>query len=132
MRAVHGGKTKNDRIDAFKTASLLRYNLPRPPGALINPGQRASFPKAFRDPILKKSIEADVTVCETYDGLIRYLEKTILRLVKCQKTSAGKRAGRSNAKIGNVHLKWAFSEAALTVLVHFPPSSVTAPGSVPL
>ncbi len=214
MRAIHGGKAKNDRVDALKTASLLRggllpmayvypahmrptrdllrrrlhfvrkrgelfahiqntfhqYNLPRPPGALINPGQRASVPEAFHDPILRKSIEADVTVCDTYDGLIRNLEKTILRqakvhdprtlsclstipgigkilaltllyeihdigrfpsvqhfasyarLVKCEKTSAGKRTGRSNGKIGNVHLKWAFSEAALTVLVHFPQS----------
>ena len=44
------------------------------------------------------------------------------RLVKCQKRSAGKTTGTSGAKIGNVHLKWAFSEAAVTVLSHFPGS----------
>jgi transposase len=38
------------------------------------------------------------------------------RLVKCAKESAGKRAGTSGAKIGNAHLKWAFSEAAVLFL----------------
>ena len=34
------------------------------------------------------------------------------RLVKSAKESAGKRLGTSGKKIGNAHLKWAFSEAA--------------------
>ena len=34
------------------------------------------------------------------------------RLVKCEKQSAGKSYGHSGKKIGNAHLKWAFSEAA--------------------
>jgi transposase len=38
------------------------------------------------------------------------------RLVKCAKESAGKRHGTSGRKIGNVHLKWAFSEAAVSFL----------------
>ena len=38
------------------------------------------------------------------------------RLVKCAKESAGKRYGSSGSKIGNVHLKWAFSEAAVLFL----------------
>jgi transposase len=38
------------------------------------------------------------------------------RLVKCSKESAGKRYGSSGAKIGNVHLKWAFSEASVLFL----------------
>jgi len=38
------------------------------------------------------------------------------RLVKCAKESAGKRKGTSGKKIGNVHLKWAFSEAAVLFL----------------
>jgi len=45
------------------------------------------------------------------------------RLVKCEKMSAGKRSGSSGSKIGNVHLKWAFSEAAITLLSHFPDST---------
>ena len=38
------------------------------------------------------------------------------RLVKCAKESDGKRYGYSGAKIGNAHLKWAFSEAAVLSL----------------
>lgn len=38
------------------------------------------------------------------------------RLVKCAKESAGKRRGTSGKKIGNAHLKWAFSEAAVLFL----------------
>ena len=42
------------------------------------------------------------------------------RLVKCPKESAGKRYGSSGAKIGNAHLKWAFSEAAVLFLRNNP------------
>jgi transposase len=38
------------------------------------------------------------------------------RLVKCKAESAGKTYGTSGAKIGNAHLKWAFSEAAVLYL----------------
>ena len=38
------------------------------------------------------------------------------RLVKCAKESGGKRVGTSGKKIGNAHLKWAFSEAAVLFL----------------
>ena len=38
------------------------------------------------------------------------------RLVKCQRESAGKKSASRNNKIGNVHLKWAFSEAACLFL----------------
>ena len=40
------------------------------------------------------------------------------RLVKGQKQSGGKTLGTSGAKMGNVHLKWAFSEAAVLFLRH--------------
>ena len=38
------------------------------------------------------------------------------RLVKCPRQSAGKKSGTKNSKIGNAHLKWAFSEAACLFL----------------
>jgi len=38
------------------------------------------------------------------------------RLVKCSHESAGKKTTGRNSKIGNVHLKWAFSEAACLFL----------------
>jgi len=44
------------------------------------------------------------------------------RLVKCAKESAGKRLGTSGTKIGNAHLKWAFSEAAVLFLRDHPPA----------
>ena len=40
------------------------------------------------------------------------------RLVKCQRQSGGKTLGTGGAKMGNVHLKWAFSEAAVLFLRH--------------
>jgi transposase len=42
------------------------------------------------------------------------------RLVKCAKESAGKRLGTSGHKIGNAHLTWAFSEAAVLFLRNHP------------
>ena len=42
------------------------------------------------------------------------------RLVKCRKESGGKRLGTSGKKIGNAHLKWAFSEAATLFLRNNP------------
>jgi transposase len=42
------------------------------------------------------------------------------RLVKCSRQSAGKNYGFSGKKIGNVHLKWAFSEAAVLFLRNNP------------
>ncbi len=38
------------------------------------------------------------------------------RLVKCTRESAGKVSGSGGGKIGNVHLKWALSEAAVGFL----------------
>ena len=42
------------------------------------------------------------------------------RLVKCRKESGGKRLGPSGKKIGNAHLKWAFSDAAPLCLRNTP------------
>src|SRR6266542_5736850 len=42
------------------------------------------------------------------------------RLIKCIQESGGKKLGTGGAKMGNVHLKWAFSEAAVTFLRHNP------------
>jgi transposase len=43
------------------------------------------------------------------------------RVVKCVRESGGKRYGTSGHNIGTVHLKWAFSEAAVLCLVDNPP-----------
>ena len=39
-----------------------------------------------------------------------------MQAAACAKESAGKRYGTSGRKIGNMHLKWAFSEAAVLFL----------------
>ena len=208
LKAIHGAKTKNDRIDSEKLVVLLRggvipqayvyppemratrdllrrrlfftrkrsellahirntfhqYNLPAPKGTLLTQKSRASIPASFDDPIVRSIVEADLQLCTAYDGLIRELEKTVdlqaathdahslhvlqttpgigrilgltvlyeihtidrfprvqdfssyARLVKAPKESAGKRLGTGGAKIGNAHLKWAYSEAAVCFL----------------
>lgn len=44
------------------------------------------------------------------------------RLVKCSHESAGKKKGTGGAKIGNAHLKCAFSEAAVLFISYNPPA----------
>jgi transposase len=213
MKAIHGGKAQNDRIDALKIASLLRggmlpqayvypagmratrdllrrrlhlvrkrgqllahllntnhqYNLPDFGRRLAYPAHRQGVAEHFEEPVVRKSIEVDLALLERYDALIQELELylvrqaklqapqgfqllrsipgvgkvlalTILyeihdvrrfprvqefasyaRLVRCRKESAGKKLGSGGRKIGNPHLKWAFSEATVLFLRHCPP-----------
>jgi transposase len=210
MKAIHGGKAKNDKLDSHKIAVLLRggmlpqayvypagmrstrdllrrrlhlvrkrgqllahiqntraqYNLRAFEKRLAYPGNRDGVVEHFPDPSVRKSIEVDVALIDQYDALITDLELTIVReakrhdadafhrirsvpgigkiltltilyeihditrfdrvqefvssarLVKGQRQSAGKVLGTSGAKMGNVHLKWAFSEAAVLFLRH--------------
>ena len=213
MKAIHGGKAKNDKIDSHKIAVLLRagalpvgyvypqgmratrdllrrrlffvrkrselythiritfhqLNLPAPAGKFHHPGNRVGVAESIPDPVVRASVEADLALATHFDEVIRSLEGTIrdqakvedpdtlellqtipgvgrilsltllyelhdiarfprvqdflsyARLVKSQKTSAGKITGISGAKIGNAHLKWAFSEAAVLFLQKNPP-----------
>ena len=68
----------------------------------------------------KSSLAFDTIYAE---GQRRYIEtfSSYARLIQCGKESDGKKTGTSGAKIGNVHLKWAFSEAAVCFLQHNPP-----------
>jgi transposase len=208
MKAIHGGKAKNDTIDAQKIAILLRggmlpqayvypaemratrdllrrrmhlarkrgellahvqntnsqYNLPAIGKKIAYKANRDGVAERFADPAVHKSIEVDLALITSYDDLLRDVELTIVktakhhdvqtlyllqtvpgigkilslvllyeihdiarfarvqdfasycRLVKCARASAGKRSGTSGAKIGNAHLTWAFSEAAVLFL----------------
>ncbi len=212
MKAIHGAKAKNDKIDSKKTAALLKggllpqayvyppamratrdllrrrlhfvrhrgqllahiqnthhqYNLPTPGKRIAYRANREGIGCGFEDASVTKSIQADVALIDHYDTVIRDLELTVLRrarghdrdsyerlktvpgigkvlgltilceigditrfarvqefasysrLVKCQASSGGKIKGTSGAKIGNAHLKWAFSEAAVLVLAKCP------------
>jgi len=42
------------------------------------------------------------------------------RLVRCVHESAGKKLGYGGKKIGNAHLKWAFSEAVCLLVRNYP------------
>jgi transposase len=208
MKAIHGGKAKNDKIDAHKIAVLLRggmipmayiypsemrstrdllrrrmhlvrkraellahvqntnyqYNLPEIGKRIDRKSNREGVSDLFPDVSVRKSIELDLTLLDHYDQLLPRLEHEIsliakthdadsyfrirslpgigrilglvilyeihdinrfprvqdfvsyCRLVKSAKESGGKRMGTSGKKIGNVHLKWAFSEAAVLFL----------------
>jgi transposase len=214
MRAIHGGKSKNDRIDSEKIAVLLRggmipqsyvypkrmrstrdvmrrrthfvrkraellthiqmtrtqYNLPAFGKKIAYKANRSGVAEQFPDPSVRMSVQADCTLLDHYDALLNELEcyinrqgkihdpdayrilrsiggvgkilaLTILyeidtierfprvqdflsyaRLVKAQKESAGKPAGHGGGRIGNVHLKWAFSEAVLLLLRQYEPA----------
>ena len=208
MKAIHGGKAKNDKIDAHKIAVLLRggmlpmayvyppemratrdllrrrmhlmrkrsellahiqntnsqYCLPQFGKKIAYKTNRQGVAEQFSDLSVRKSIEMDLSLIDHYDKLLTEVELYITqtakvndvnvfyrlrsvhgigkilalvilyeihdierfptvqdfvsyaRLVKCAKESAGKRHGTSGKKIGNVHLKWAFSEASVLFL----------------
>jgi len=213
MKAIHGGKAKNDKIDAHKIAVLLRggmfplayvypaemratrdllrrrchlvrqraellahiqntnsqYNLPEISKKLAYHANREGVEEHFPDPSVRKTIAVDVSLIDHYDKLLGevelYLTRTAkaqdvqtfarlqsvpgigqilalvllyeiqdiarfprvqdfvsyCRLVKCAKESNHKRLGTSGKKIGNVHLRWAFAEAAVLFLRHNQP-----------
>ena len=208
MKAIHGGKAKNDRIDSFKIANLIRggnfplayvypkemratrdllrrrmkivrhgadlkahivnttsqYNLPPNKVNLKNVGAREQVRKNFTEVAVQNNIDLDLNILDCYaeqlskvewyiqtqakqhnpvhlhllksiHGIGKILSLTILyeigavtrfetvqnfasyaRLVKCKAESAGKSYGTQGNKIGNAHLKWAFSEAAVHYL----------------
>ena len=212
MKAIHGGKAKNDKIDAQKIAALLRggmlpkayvypaqrratrdllrrrthlmrkrsellsqvqntnsqYNLPAIGKKIAYKANREGVAERFSDSAVQKTIEVDLALITYYDALRKDLELYILktakhddahtlsllqtvpgigkvlslvlryeihridrfpsvqdfasysRLVKCSKASGGQRLGTSGKKIGNAHLKWAFSEAASLFLRNNP------------
>ena len=208
MKAIHGGKAKNDRIDSFKIANLIRggnfplayvypkemratrdllrrrmkivqhgadlkahvanttsqYNLPPNKVNLKNISAREQLKSTFPERSVQKSINLNMAILDCYaeqlskvewyveqqakqhkpvhlhvlksiHGVGRILSLTIIyeigdinrfesvqkfasyaRLVKCKAESAGKSYGTQGNKIGNAHLKWAFSEAAVLYL----------------
>lgn len=208
LKAIHGGKSKNDKIDSQKLAVILRggmfplayvypgdmrstrdllrrrmylmhkraellahientnsqYNLPPFGKKLAYKSNRSGVADRFKDSSVRKTVTVDLHLLHFYDELLNNLELFILknarvhdprslnllqttpgvgkilslvmlyeihdinrfpsvadfisycRLVKPKRESAGKASPSRNSKIGNVHLKWAFSEAAVLFL----------------
>ncbi len=208
MKSIHGGKAKNDKVDSYKIANLVkggnfpvayvyprgmrstrdllrrRMHLMRKRSELLShihntntqynfdpigknlryKANRKIVDRRFDDPSVQKSVDLDIQLINFYDEQLRDVEYYIrkhakvndyqsymllnsvpgigqiislvllyeiydirrfprvhdfasyFRLVKCKAESAGKTYGTSGAKIGNAHLKWAFSEAAVLFL----------------
>lgn len=208
MKAIHGGKAKNDKIDSYKIANLIRggnfpvayvypkvmratrdllrrrmkivrhgadlkahvvnttsqYNLPPNKVNLKDVSAREQLKSRFSEQSVQKNIDLDIVILDCYAeqlgkvewyiqqqarqhnpkhfhllksvwGIGPILALTIIyeigdinrfesvqkfasyaRLVKCKAESAGKSYGTQGNKIGNAHLKWAFSEAAVLYL----------------
>lgn len=137
MKAIHGGKTKNDKIDSHKNAVLLRGGML--PEAYVYPSEMRSTRDLLRRRMhfMRKRAEllSHIQNTNSQYNLSQILSLVMLyeihdinrfprvqdfssydRLIKPEKESAGKRYGTSNKKIGNQHLKWAFSEAAILLL----------------
>lgn len=204
MKAIHGGKAKNDKIDSRKIAGLLRggmfppaykypaemratrdllrrrnhfmrkraelfghirntasqHNMLDSFGRIWRKKHRKGLVERFEHEDVQKSIAANVELIDAYDSVLGRLEYEIqksakihdpvayallrtlpgigeilglvilyeienidrfprvqdfasyCRLVKSARESNGKIYGSSGKKIGNAHLKWAFSEAA--------------------
>jgi transposase len=69
--------------------------------------------------VLALTILYEIHTVQRFDRVQQFA--SYARLVKCAKESAGKKHGTSGAKMGNVHLKWAFSEAAVLFVRHNEP-----------
>jgi transposase len=65
-----------------------------------------------------------LTLLYEIDAIARFPEAgnflSYSRLVRCEHTSAGKVKGSGPRKVGNAHLKWAFSEAACLMIRSVP------------
>ena len=204
MKAIHGGKSKSDKIDSYKIAALLRggnlpqayvypskmratrdvlrrrlffvreragllthiqntitqYNLEPYEARIDQARNRTGLLEHFEDEDVQMSVAANAALLDSYDEIIGELELflenrakahdgstyyllrtvpgigkilslTILyeihkisrfptvgqflsygRLVAGTRESAGKKKASGGRKMGNVYLKWAFSEAA--------------------
>lgn len=215
MKAIHGGKSKSDKIDSQKIALMLRggmlpqayvyppamratrdllrrrtrlvrtraealahvqntisqYNLPPIGKKLGFAANRVGVAERFEEPSVRRSVEADLNVIGHLDDEIREVELYLVRhakiddpqgyarlqtipgvgkvlalimlyeihdigrfagvgnfvsyarLVRCTHESAGKKSPGKGKKIGNAHLKWAFSEAALLMMREIPQAS---------
>ena len=123
-----------------------QYNLPAFEKRIDCAVNREGIADRFDDPMVAASIQVDSNLLDSLHQQILFVERQITdqarshdpvavqllrtihgigktlaftiyaRLVKCSHESAGKRTGGKNNKIGNAHLKWAFSEAACLLL----------------
>ena len=111
MKAIHGGKVKNDKFDSAKIAGLLRGGMF--PLAYVYPAEMRST----RDLLRRRQY-----LVRQQSELLSHVQNTNSQwaLPQFAKKSAGKKAGPMGRKIGNAHLKWAFSEAVCLMMRELP------------
>ncbi len=126
MKAIHGGKAKNDKIDAYKIATLLRggtlaqayvyppemrgtrdllrrrnhlvnkraellahiqntnsqYNLPAFTKKIARKSSREGLAERFTEDAVRRSVELDLALIDTYDRELDALERHIVKTAK--------------------------------------------------
>ena len=100
----------------------LRPGDPRARSSISSAGPSSTIPQAYHrlrsvpgiGKILALTILYEIHDIGRFPRVQDFLSYS--RLVKCEHSSAGKKLGAGGAKIGSVHLKWAFSEAAALFL----------------
>src|SRR6266496_1857783 len=144
MKAIHGGKAKNDQIDANRQEMDLAARFADKSvrqNASVNLAVINCLDEQIAALELYLSRTAKVDDVQTYHrlqtipGVGKVLALVLLyeihdvrrfatvgqflsycRLVRCQHESAGKVLGSGGRKIGNAHLRWVFGEAACLFL----------------
>jgi transposase len=71
MKAIHGGKAKNGKIDLPEIGKKIAYK-----------ANRAGVAERFPDPAVQKSMEVDLALIDYYDPLLNDVELSIVRLAK--------------------------------------------------
>ena len=80
-RRLHFVRTRGQLLAHIQN-TRAQYNLAVFARRLAYPANREGVADRFSDPSLRKSIDMDLALVETYDGLINDLELTIVREAK--------------------------------------------------
>ncbi len=75
---------KRGELLAHIRNTFHQYNLPPPSGQLLYKKNRDGLARAFDDPILRSTLEADLALADRYDTVIRELERNVLAQAKVQ------------------------------------------------
>jgi hypothetical protein len=74
MKAIHGGKTKNDKIDSNKIYANTQYNLPAFVKKIFRGYNRDGIAERFEDPEVRKSVEADLAIIDSLNEILKKLK----------------------------------------------------------
>jgi transposase len=137
MKLIHGGKTKNDRIDAKIMADLLRNGFFPP--AYPYPERMCATRDLLRRRAQRGHDHHALALLRTMKGLGTVISLTLLyeihtikrfksaqcfssyaRVVRVERSSHGKKLASKNHKIGNPYLRNAFGMLATSAKRYYP------------